>query len=73
MLIAYDWWKPSEFPFLDEAFLFSFVLTLVMTFGALWYGKKRPLGTPFSWGESIVRFLPGGPQGRPELHAELLT
>ena len=24
-------------------------------------------------GDSIVRFLPGGPQGRPQLHAELLT
>ena len=24
-------------------------------------------------GESVVSFLPGGPQGRPQLHAELLT
>jgi hypothetical protein len=24
-------------------------------------------------GDSLVRFLPGGPQGRPQLHAELLT
>jgi hypothetical protein len=24
-------------------------------------------------GESVVRFLPGGPQGRPELHAELFV
>ena len=24
-------------------------------------------------GESVVRFLPGGPKGRPQLHAELLT
>ena len=24
-------------------------------------------------GDSVVRFLPGGPQGRPQLHAELLT
>ena len=24
-------------------------------------------------GDTIVRFLPGGPQGRPELHAELLV
>lgn len=24
-------------------------------------------------GETVVRFLPGGPQGRPQLHAELLT
>ena len=24
-------------------------------------------------GDAVVRFLPGGPQGRPQLHAELLT
>ena len=30
MLIAYDWWRPSEFPFLNEAFLFSFVLSTVL-------------------------------------------
>ena len=30
-------------------------------------------GTSVHVGESIVRFLPGGPQGRPQLHAELLT
>ena len=30
-------------------------------------------GTSVRVGEAIVRFLPGGPQGRPQLHAELLT
>jgi hypothetical protein len=30
-------------------------------------------GTNVAVGDSIVRFLPGGPQGRPQLHAELLT
>jgi hypothetical protein len=30
-------------------------------------------GTSVHVGDSIVRFLPGGPQGRPQLHAELLT
>ena len=30
-------------------------------------------GTSVTIGESVVRFFPGGPQGRPELHAELLT
>ena len=29
-------------------------------------------GTNVHVGESVVRFLPGGPQGRPQLHAELL-
>ena len=30
-------------------------------------------GTSVSIGDSVVRFLPGGPQGRPQLHGELLT
>jgi hypothetical protein len=30
-------------------------------------------GASLSVGDSFVRFLPGGPQGRPQLHAELLT
>ena len=30
-------------------------------------------GTSVHVGDAIVRFLPGGPQGRPQLHAELLT
>jgi hypothetical protein len=29
-------------------------------------------GTSVQVGDTIVRFLPGGPQGRPQLHAELL-
>jgi hypothetical protein len=33
----------------------------------------EPDGTNVTIGDSIVRFLPGGPQGRPQLHAELLT
>jgi hypothetical protein len=30
-------------------------------------------GTNVRVGDALVRFLPGGPQGRPQLHAELLT
>ena len=30
-------------------------------------------GTSVQVGEAIVRFLPGGPRGRPQLHAELFT
>ena len=29
------------------------------------------LGPDVEIGETLVRFVPGGPQGRPELHAEL--
>jgi hypothetical protein len=30
-------------------------------------------GASVQVGDAVVRFLPGGPQGRPQLHAELLT
>jgi hypothetical protein len=35
-------------------------------------GTERD-GSIVEVGESLVRFLPGGPQGRPQLHAELLA
>ena len=54
MLIAYDWWRPSEFPFLNEAFLFSFVLTTMLALLVIPYAKRRPKGTPVSWGEAML-------------------
>jgi hypothetical protein len=34
------------------------MLALVVTVGAIWaYGKKRPLGTPLTWGEAMVAGL----------------
>lgn len=33
----------------------------------------EPDGTSVPVGDSVVTFLPGGPQGRPQLHGELLT
>ena len=54
MLIAYDWWRPSKFPLLNEAFLFSFVLSTVLAFLAIPYAKRRPKGTPVSWGEAML-------------------
>ena len=54
VLIAYDWWRPSKFPFLNEAFLFSFALSTVLAFLAIPYAKRRPKGTPISWGEAML-------------------
>ena len=31
------------------------------------------IGSDVEVGETLVRFVPGGPQGRPELHAELFV
>ncbi len=54
MLIAYDWWKPSEFPFWNQAFLFSFALSTILALLAIPYAKRRPKGTPVSWGEAML-------------------
>ncbi len=43
-----------NWPGVNQAFLFSLALTLALTFGALAYGKRRPLGTPLTWGESML-------------------
>ena len=42
----------SKWPGVNQAFLFSFVLAIAMTLVAIPYGKRRPIGTPFSWGEA---------------------
>jgi hypothetical protein len=54
VLIAYDWWRPSKFPFLNEAFIFSFVLSTVLSFAIIPYAKRRPKGTAVSWGEAML-------------------
>ena len=43
-----------EWPGMNQAFLFSLVLTLVLFGLAVLYGKRRPLGTPLSWGEAML-------------------
>lgn len=54
MLIAYDWWKPTEWPIWNQAFLFSFFLSTILALLALPYAKRRPKGTPLSWGEAML-------------------
>lgn len=43
-----------EWPGMNQAFLFSFFVTLVLTGVAVAYGKRRPIGTPTSWGEAMA-------------------
>ena len=38
---------------MNQAFLFSFAATLILTGLIVAYGKRRPLGTPVSWGEAM--------------------
>lgn len=43
-----------KWPGMNVAFLFSFVLTLVMIGAAVLYGKRRPASKPVSWGEAMA-------------------
>lgn len=36
------------------ALVTSLLITVLMTYGVLWYAKRRPVGTPVSWGEAMV-------------------
>ena len=43
-----------RWPGVNQAFLVSFVLSNAMAFAAIPYAKRRPVGTPLSWGESML-------------------
>jgi hypothetical protein len=51
VLIAIDILK---WPGVNVAFLFSFVLSIALALGAIPYAKRRPKGTPVSWGEAMI-------------------
>lgn len=42
------------FPYLNVAFVVSWIITLVLTAGILEYARRRPVGTPLSWGEAAL-------------------
>jgi hypothetical protein len=41
-------------PFLNTAFVFSFLVTALLTLAVIPYGKRRPAGKSLSWGEAMV-------------------
>lgn len=43
-----------KWPGMNQAFLFSFFLTTAMSLVAIPFGKRRPKGTPTTWGEAMV-------------------
>jgi hypothetical protein len=47
-------WGIFDWPGVNQAFLFSFFLSTAMTLVAIPYGKRRPVGTPTSWGEAML-------------------
>jgi hypothetical protein len=48
------WPAFSKWPGVNEAFLFSFVLSTVLALAVIPYSKRRPKGTPVSWGEAMI-------------------
>jgi hypothetical protein len=42
-----------KWPGFSVAFLFSLGLTLLLTFAVIPFGKRRPIGAPLSWGQSM--------------------
>jgi len=53
LLIAFEW-NVLKWPGMNLAFLFSFLLTTGLAFLAIPYAKRRPKGTPTSWGEAML-------------------
>jgi len=45
---------PLEWPGMNQAFLASLIATLVLSLAIIPYGKRRPVGAPFSWGEAML-------------------
>ena len=43
-----------KWPGMNAAFLTSLIVTLGLTFAVIPYGKRRPIGTPVSWGEAML-------------------
>ena len=37
-----------------QAFVVSFIVTTLLTFVAIPYGKRRPVGKPLNWGEAMA-------------------
>ena len=50
-MLAIDIWK---WPGMNVAFIVSFVAAVLLTLAVIPYGKRRPIGTPLSWGEAMI-------------------
>jgi hypothetical protein len=45
---------PLEWPGMNQAFLVALAATLVLSLAIIPFGKRRPVGAPFSWGEAML-------------------
>lgn len=56
-MIAFNWANPLEgyaIPGVNTAFIVSLVASTALTLVAIPYGKRRPKGTEFTWGEAML-------------------
>lgn len=56
-MIAFNWWNPLEdkaIPGVNVAFITALIAATLLTLVAIPYGKRRPIGTPVSWGEAMI-------------------
>ena len=50
-MIAID---PLEWPGMNQAFLTAMIASVVLALLIIPFGKRRPVGAPFSWGEAMI-------------------
>ena len=43
-----------KWPGMNVAFLTALIVTLALTFAVIPFGKRRPVGTPVTWGEAML-------------------
>jgi hypothetical protein len=43
-----------KWPGVNQAFLFSFIVTTALALASIPFGKRRPKGTPTTWGEAML-------------------
>lgn len=47
-------WDILKWPGMNQAFLTSFIATIVLTLVAIPVGKRRPVGKKLTWGEAMI-------------------
>lgn len=43
-----------EWPGINQAFIVSFAAAIILSLAIIPFGKRRPVGTPLSWGEAML-------------------
>ena len=51
-----------QFPFLNTAFVLSWIIAVLMTAGILEYAKRRPIDNEATWGEACLLYTSPSPR-----------